>query len=143
MHDHTKPLLHNIAYVSHSIWPLGPTLLSDILEVSQRNNARDEITGILKYHDQQFFQILEGEQSVVQLCFERIVRDPRHINVSQILDDSIMSRTFGNWTMSYAGPDEIGPYTPTPLKPRADFKGDGNASSCLALELAYQIFLKA
>jgi hypothetical protein len=39
------------------------------LEVSQRNNDRDVITGILLYNDRTFFQVLEGKQSAVEDCY--------------------------------------------------------------------------
>ena len=48
-------MLFQLAYVSLSRLRLDETTLSDILEASQRNNARDEITGILMYHDDIFF----------------------------------------------------------------------------------------
>ena len=62
-------MLFQLAYVSLSRLKLDETTLSDILEASQRNNARDEITGILMYHDDMFFQVLEGDRSAVENCY--------------------------------------------------------------------------
>ena len=102
---------HHIAYVSLSCFPLDAKLLSDILEVSVRNNERDGISGVLMYHDNLFFQILEGEEWLVQQCYDRICGDPRHSAISLILDGAIEARSFPGWLMGYVGPDEIGEHT--------------------------------
>jgi len=49
-----------MAYVSVTDTQLGDDDLSDILSVSAHNNERDGVTGLLMYHDQLFFQVLEG-----------------------------------------------------------------------------------
>ena len=60
-------MFSQLAYVSLSPLSLDETTLSDILEVSRLNNARDEITGILMYHDELFFQVrMECPHRVVQ-----------------------------------------------------------------------------
>lgn len=105
-------MLYQLAYISQSRSPLDQTTLSDILEVSQRNNARDRITGVLKYHDSLFFQVLEGEQSAVEhLYHRRISRDARHSGLSLMWYGSAEQRTFSDWAMEYAGPEEVGRFT--------------------------------
>ncbi len=104
-------MFRHIAYVSHSRSPLEPKALSDILEVSRRNNERDGITGILMYHDQLFFQVLEGESRAVEQCYARICMDWRHSNISESLDETVEVRSFSDWFMGYVGPDEIGEHT--------------------------------
>ena len=101
-------MLHHIGYVSRSVEPLDEVVLAEILDVSVRNNARDDITGVLMYHDELFFQILEGEKSRVENCYARIVHDLRHNSVFLSLDHTIEARTFADWRMGYAGSDEIG-----------------------------------
>lgn len=100
-------MLRHIAYVSRSCSPLDAKFLSDILEVSVRNNERDGISGVLMYHDKLFFQVLEGEGRLVQQCYERICRDPRHSGISLALDETVEARSFPDWLMGYVGPDEI------------------------------------
>ncbi|TYB83737.1 BLUF domain-containing protein [Oceaniovalibus sp. ACAM 378] len=104
-------MLSHIAYVSRSCSPLDAKFLSDILEVSVRNNERDGIGGVLMYHDQLFFQILEGEGRLVEQCYGRICRDPRHSGISIALDETVEARSFPDWLMGYVGPDEIGEHT--------------------------------
>jgi len=137
-------LPYQLAYVSLSRSPLDQTTLSDILEVSERNNARDQITGVLMYHDQLFFQVLEGEQAAVEDCYNRrIYHDPRHFGLSISWSDSVETRTFSGWLMGYAGPDEIGQYTKGRFHSLEQLKGDkgfNEPNKDVALELALAVF---
>jgi len=136
-------LLHHLAYVSQSQGPLTPELLSNILESSQRNNERDEITGILMCHDQLFFQVLEGEKSAVEQCYARIGVDSRHTSVSLILDDVAESRAFSGSTMEYVGPDGISQDTNDLRKSLIDLnrgKKAMDSDSRIVLDLANLIF---
>lgn len=135
---------YQLAYVSYSRSPLDQATLSDILEVSLRNNARDHITGVLMYHDQLFFQILEGEQTAVEDCYyKRICCDHRHSGLSISWCDTVDSRTFSDWLMGYAGPDAIGQYTKGTFHSLEQLKRDNGLnepSKDLALELALSVF---
>ncbi len=137
-------MLYQLAYVSLSQRSLSQPLLSEILDVSQRNNARDEITGILMYHDKLFFQVLEGKRGAVEDCyFERISDDVRHTSLSLMWADFVQSRTFSDWAMGYVGPEEIGKYTKESFHSLAYLKGDENLtgnSNSVALELAHLVF---
>lgn len=104
-------MLRHIAYVSLSCSPLDAKVLSDILEVSVRNNERDGISGVLMYHDRLFFQILEGEGRLVEQCYERICGDPRHSEISISMNETVEVRSFPDWLMGYVGPDKIGENT--------------------------------
>jgi len=137
-------LLYQLAYVSLSRLQLDETMLSDILEVSQRNNARDDITGVLMYHDKLFFQVLEGDQSAVEDCYhKRIYHDPRHSGLSLVWCDEVECRAFSDWEMGYVGPGEIGRYTKNTFKSLSDLRRDeampANTNE-IALELARAMF---
>lgn len=139
-------MLYQLAYISRSRSPLDQTTLSDILDVSQRNNARDEITGVLKFHDDLFFQILEGERAAVEDCYhKRISYDSRHKGLSLTWCGFAESRTFSDWSMVYAGPDEIGLFTHETFRSLDHLKNDKGLSSTrrnepTALVLAQTIF---
>jgi len=137
-------MLFQLAYVSLSRLQLDETTLSDILEASRRNNARDEITGILMYHDDMFFQVLEGDRSAVEKCYyERISHDPRHESLSLMWTDAVKSRTFSDWAMGYVGPDEIGQYTQNSFQSLSCLKRDEAVAANtngIALELARLMF---
>lgn len=100
-------MTHHIAYTSAAPEPVDPGLLASLLKVSVRNNTRDGITGVLLYHDQSYFQILEGEKDVVEACYARIVCDPRHVGVLRLWNQTAEERVFSHWAMGYAGPDQL------------------------------------
>ncbi len=137
-------MLFQVAYVSLSRLPLDENTLSEILEASQRNNARDEITGVLMYHDEIFFQVLEGEKSAVENCYyKRICHDPRHKSLSLMWADMVDSRTFPDWAMGYVGPDEVGRYTKSSFQSLSHLQSAevvvANTNG-VALELARSVF---
>lgn len=100
-------MLHHIAYTSAAPEPVGPDLLAGLLEVSVRNNTRDGITGVLLYHDQAFFQVLEGERDAVEACYARVLCDPRHAGLLRLWNQPTEDRVFAHWAMGYAGPDQV------------------------------------
>ncbi len=72
-----------------------------ILMQSKRNNAREEIGGVLHFGNGYFFQCLEGEKESVESLYHRIVTDSRH-EKSQILHTApIDMRWFPDWSMKY------------------------------------------
>ena len=103
-------LFHILAYFSSSLTFLKPADLDAILKVSERNNANDDITGILMHHNGLFFQILEGEKKLVEDCYNRICLDTRHRAISLLVSEPVKSKDFLGWSMRYVGPDEIGRY---------------------------------
>lgn len=81
--------------------PIGAARLSEILEVSRRNNLGAGITGILVSLDDAFLQILEGPQAKVSACLSRIRQDPRHVGMYEIFNQPIEARAFPDWSMAY------------------------------------------
>jgi len=140
---HLMPTIRQLAYISSSKLPLEPTLLSDILDVSVRNNTNDKITGVLMHHDMLWFQILEGDASLVGQCYQRICDDDRHTNISLTLDCTVESRAFPSWNMGYVGPDEIGAHSGHALKSLDDLRPGEmtlDRRHCAARELSLQMF---
>ncbi len=70
-----------------------------IVEKARRNNAAREITGVLFVGGRHFLQFLEGEHDTVERLFDRIVRDPRHDNVTLLWSTPIPSRGLSDWSM--------------------------------------------
>lgn|GEM_PF-1465530 len=136
-------MIYQIAYVSLSKTPLDEVLLSDILTSSIRNNIRDGISGVLMYHDRLFFQILEGERTLVKNYYRRILRDPRHSAISLMWEDEAETRVFSSSAMSYAGPDEISLQSDYQLVSLADLTSGENTTKgndSIASLLAGQVF---
>ena len=79
----------------------GSTLsfLRDIVEVSQRNNSRLDITGALIFDNEWFLQILEGPVEAVERTYNRIEKDPRHSAVTLVEKRNASGRLFQEWGM--------------------------------------------
>lgn len=82
--------------------------VSQILDASQRNNARVDVTGALMFNAGAFAQVLEGPQQGVESTFERIQCDPRHGDVTVLQCGPAESRSFANWSMAFVGQSDAG-----------------------------------
>ena len=82
---------------------VGTVSLDDLLEIQHvclRNNARQNITGILLHCEGHFFQCLEGEQKDLRHYFDLISKDQRHTNVKLLKESLADRRYFGQWHMA-------------------------------------------
>ncbi|MBB4153856.1 hypothetical protein GGQ80_001762 [Sphingomonas jinjuensis] len=82
----------------------GTPDISDVLAASRRNNARDDITGLLYADGVRFLQVLEGPELPVRRAFTRIAADPRHRSLVVLSDRTIDEREFGAWAMAEKRP---------------------------------------
>lgn len=73
--------------------------LRNILEVSQKNNTRDDISGALIFDKNWFLQILEGPLDKVQATYDRIAQDKRHSGAKVMKTTPISERKFADWAM--------------------------------------------
>jgi len=91
--------MHRVIYASTSIKPLTPPELDDLASVSEKNNINENITGLLLYGDQSFFQVFEGPDDNVVSMKERIWNDSRHRGISEFMSRVVDDRIFSEWTM--------------------------------------------
>ena len=77
--------------------------VAQILEASQRNNAKADVTGALMFNAGAFAQVLEGPQRGVEATFERIQCDDRHSDVTVLQCGPAEQRSFTNWSMAFVG----------------------------------------
>jgi hypothetical protein len=75
--------------------------LGIFLSEIRRKNQQQEVTGLLLYNEGTFIQVIEGTRDVIQDLFQIIKKDPRHSNIVKLLDESIESRAFPDWSMGY------------------------------------------
>ncbi|QKG58011.1 BLUF domain-containing protein [Hymenobacter sp. BRD128] len=81
--------------------PFSEPQLQQLLGQARAFNARHGLTGILLYGQDQFFQVLEGDQLTVHALYARIQQDPRHRDVTTLVDKAIAQRSFADWSMAY------------------------------------------
>lgn len=90
-----------IFYISAAARRATPNEIDSLLAVARKRNRRDNITGVLLYHEGSFAQVLEGPEKAVRECFHRIESDRRHSGCSIILEEYAPQRLFGGWDMGF------------------------------------------
>lgn len=97
--------LYSLVYVSAARADFPDSALLDLLSVSRELNHRNGITGMLLFKERRFMQVLEGDKPDVRATFDRITRDPRHGDVTTLLEQEIAERDFPEWTMGFQSLD--------------------------------------
>ncbi|HMA98559.1 MAG TPA: BLUF domain-containing protein [Wenzhouxiangella sp.] len=82
-----------------------PSVVQEILSQSRRNNDPHNIGGVLCYGDGYFFQCLEGERSLVENLYDRLLEDERHRDVTLLSKRPVQQRMFKLWTMKFMSVD--------------------------------------
>lgn len=100
-------MIYRVIYVSNAKRGMGESEVAKILESSRRHNAAGGVTGLLVFHENRFFQVLEGEREVVRNIYKRIHKDQRHTAVRLVSEEMAEARAFPKWQMGYARPDEL------------------------------------
>jgi hypothetical protein len=92
--------MRRIRYVSELAEALTPEDVEAIARVSEANNTRDGITGMLMASGQLFFQLVEGPDDAVDALYRRILADRRHRNVMVLGDErGDLTRQCPDWAM--------------------------------------------
>lgn len=94
-------MLKSLAYVSRAMVPADDASMLDLARACLRNNARLGITGALYFDGNQFFQVLEGDPTIVEILFDTIRHDPRHDDVQVVWCKPITQRRFADWSMKF------------------------------------------
>ena len=90
-----------LVYVSSATVLFDQPMLVELLRVSRANNARDGITGVLLYDDGSFIQAIEGPEPAIRALKRRLEADPRHQQVTTVLEELVAERQFGQWSMGF------------------------------------------
>ncbi|GGF15175.1 BLUF domain-containing protein [Hymenobacter cavernae] len=93
--------MNHLVYMSRAVRPLSDQDLQELLAQCRRDNARDNVTGILFYSHGNIAQLIEGEPAVIEALFQKIARDGRHSHVHKLVEKSIKQRSFADWSMAF------------------------------------------
>ena len=93
-------MLTRLIYISRSVGPQTTTVTTQILETARRYNKAHNLTGVLCQGRGLYVQVLEGERSVVNGLYRRIVADNRHDHTEIVHFGKIESRQFKEWFMA-------------------------------------------
>jgi len=89
-----------ITYISKVTDPLSLEEIEAIGTKSSQSNKQLNITGMLVYFEKLFFQVLEGEDELIDRLYEKIGKDPRHRDVLRLkTEHDINERLFPSWSM--------------------------------------------
>lgn len=103
MPDH----LYYALYHSRSLVTDSPAVHNEILKVSQRNNARADISGFLHREGDHFIQFLEGPKTRLLDTLARIGRDTRHCAFEIIQSGPAKARMLPDWKMGFTDPAQL------------------------------------
>lgn len=101
-----RPLL-SLVYTSRAVVGFGMDDLDTLLDHARTANARSDVTGLLLFKDHRFLQLLEGPEAAVREKMLLIEDDPRHEQVTVLLEEEVPDRQFPDWTMGYAADDQL------------------------------------
>jgi hypothetical protein len=90
-----------LIYRSAAQTSLSQRELADLLTRARTKNAALGLTGMLLYDAGSFLQVLEGEREPLLALYARILLDPRHTDITKLLDREIDERQFGDWKMGF------------------------------------------
>ncbi|MGB8703808.1 MAG: BLUF domain-containing protein [Gillisia sp.] len=89
-----------IAYVSTAT-DLERSEVENILEKSEKNNNKNDLTGILLFSEGNFFQIIEGEKEKILELYQKIKDDERHHNLIQIFGKDIHKESYDGYEAAF------------------------------------------
>jgi Sensors of blue-light using FAD len=93
--------MYHLIYTSMATTPFSEGDLIQLLEQSRTLNKKVGITGMLMYTRSKFIQVLEGEQSIVNKLYAKIVEDDRHKKITTVLEGESEERIFKDWAMGF------------------------------------------
>ena len=99
--------MYFLIYVSIATKCYSGAELVDFLNEWRENNEKLSLTGMLLYKDGKFMQVLEGEEETVKQLSAKIDRDPRHTNVTLLLQGPTSEREFPDWSMGFHDLDAL------------------------------------
>lgn len=100
--------IYKLIYVSTARDEMNAEDLISLLELSRKKNRARKITGLLIYHQEKFFQLLEGSKAEIDHLFGRIKKDPRHDQVVPLIREVADSRDFPDWSMGFKRLNQLG-----------------------------------
>ncbi len=93
--------LVRLVYASQISSQFKPEAIEKILDTARRENARNELSGVLYFNREYFLQCLEGSRTAVNETYHRIAQDERHKNLTLLDYTAISEREFASWTMAF------------------------------------------
>ena len=97
-------MFYYLIYLSDSSNLTNQDVTQDILDNVIDWNKELDISEFLVYRDGNFLQLLEVNKNEVLTLFNKIKREPRHKNVTKILEDESENRIFSDYESGFLVP---------------------------------------
>ncbi len=97
-------MLVRLIYASTATEGVGLSEFKGILQQSQGNNTKRDLTGVLAFNSKIFLQGLEGSREQVNDLYARLLHDKRHHTVAILEYAEIDEREWAEWSMGFAAP---------------------------------------
>ena len=98
----TEENLIHLIYASKETVAFDNDMIVELLALARARNKSLGITGMLVYCEGSFLQVLEGDEQAVLDLYTHIEGDERHAQAVKIIQESIATRGFRDWSMGYA-----------------------------------------
>ena len=99
-----------LVYVGTANNPADAEILNGVINKIAERNKKQDISGFLFYKDGTYLQLLEGEFEKVNALFYKIVKDPRHKNVTVLLENKIDHAIFNDYESGFLVPKDKNQY---------------------------------
>ena len=96
-----QPRIKQVIYVSEKT-DTSSNSLTNIYDISQKNNLQSGISGCLLIGSNSYLQLLEGPDSAVEKLYSKIKMDSRHKKVKKLFEQHIEEKSFSSWSMKFA-----------------------------------------
>ena len=96
-----QPRIKQVIYVSEKT-DTSSNSLTNIYDISQKNNLQSGISGCLLIGSNSYLQLLEGPDSAVEKLYSKIKMDSRHKKVKKLFEQHIEEKLFSSWSMKFA-----------------------------------------
>ncbi len=99
-HEQINPGYYQLAYFSLLKEKMSAPDVAALIAKAQTANAQSEVTGILMIDDTLVVQWIEGRRSVVRGLWAKILKDPRHHCIVELMHrDYQEARLYPSWAM--------------------------------------------
>ncbi|MDT0604596.1 BLUF domain-containing protein [Thalassotalea castellviae] len=98
-----------LIYISCATREMSEKDLFELLQQSRIKNEKCNVTGLLLYAKENFMQVLEGDEVVVDDIYQSILKDERNTLNSVLQRKHIEKRSFPSWSMGFKTIDDIPP----------------------------------
>jgi hypothetical protein len=93
--------MYQLIYTSQATFSFTDEDLAALLHNSRQRNEQRGLTGVLLYSDNEFLQVLEGEQATITQLYDQLRHDLRHHHLTELAYGPITARRFAEWTMGF------------------------------------------